>query len=173
MTTSDGGEFARLLVRHNRALFRYIMTFLPRPGDAEEVLQRAATVLWQKFDEYDRERDFLPWALRVTYFEVLNYRKEFARSRLVFRPDVMQLLDVTRAEEEPMLDAQRAALRECLTHLDDDGRMLLKRRYCDSETVASLAKELRRTAKSLYRRLDRLREQIANCVQQKVAAETR
>src|SRR5262245_35132392 len=100
---APGSDFAQLLVRHDRALLRYIMTFIPRRDDAEEVLQRAATVLWEKFEEYDRSRDFLPWALSVAYFEVLNFRKELARSRLVFREDVLHALAETRDEVEPQL----------------------------------------------------------------------
>src|SRR5262245_64188334 len=149
--TRQGPDFAKLLVRHDRALLRYIQTFIPRRDDAEEVLQRAATVLWEKFGDYDNERDFLPWALRVTYFEILNFRKEIARSRLVFREDVMEALAETREQQASVFDDQRAALVECLKRVGDEGISLLRRRYCDSTTIASLAQEQGRTAKSLYR----------------------
>jgi RNA polymerase sigma-70 factor (ECF subfamily) len=168
---AHGSEFAQLLVRHDRALLRYIMTFIPRRDDAEEVLQRAATVLWEKFDEYDRERDFLPWALSVAYFEVLNFRKELARSRLVFREDVLHAVAETREAVEPQLEAQRTALGECLGKLDTEGLALLRRRYSDSATVASLASETGRTAKALYRRLDRLRELISQCVERRLGSD--
>lgn len=170
MATS-GSEFAQLLVRHDRALLRYILTFIPRRDDAEEVLQRTATVLWEKFPEYDRAREFLPWALSVAYFEVLNFRKELARSRLVFREDVLHAVAETREGLLPQLEAQRTALGECLGKLDAEGLALLRRRYSDSATVASLATETGRTAKSLYRRLDRLRELISQCVERRLSGE--
>jgi RNA polymerase sigma-70 factor (ECF subfamily) len=165
---SDGMEFARLLVQFDRSLLRYIMTFIPRRDDAEEVLQRTATVLWEKFSEYDRQRDFLPWALRVAYFEVLNFRKQIARDRLVFREDVLEALAETRAASEPVLAAQRVALRYCLAALKPDDRALVKRRYGDAQTVAALADERGQTAKALYRRLDRLREAIARCAERRL-----
>jgi len=174
MTTSpdlDGVAFARLLVRFDRPLLRYIMTFVPRRDDAEEVLQRTATVLWEKFAEYDREREFLPWAMRVAYFEVLNFRKQIARDRLVFREDVLEVLAETREACQPQLDAQRLALRICLGELTSDDRALLKRRYGDAETIASLADERGKTAKALYRRLDRLREAIARCAERRMQLE--
>lgn len=171
--TAAGSEFARLLVRHDRELLRYIMTFIPRRDDAEEVLQRAATVLWEKFSEYDREREFLPWALRVTYFEILNFRKQIARDRLVLREDVVQALAETRESQLPVLEQQRRALQQCLEELNCDDAALLRRRYCDSETIATLAEERGRTAKSLYRRLDRIRELIAQCVERRMQAEAR
>jgi RNA polymerase sigma-70 factor, ECF subfamily len=166
-----GPEFARLLVRHDRSLLRYIMTLIPRRDDAEEVLQRTATVLWEKFAEYDRGREFLPWALRVAYFEVLNFRKQIARERLVFREDVIEALAETRYALTAELEAQRAALAKCLAELSVDDQALLRRRYADSESIAALACERGKTAKALYRRLDRLREAIARCAERRLVAE--
>lgn len=168
--TTDGSEFAQLLVQNDRQLLRYIMTFIPRRDDAEEVLQRAATVLWEKFSDYDRERSFLPWALRVTYFEILNFRKEVARSRLVFREDLMHAFAQTRELQEPGLEGQRQALDRCLEEFRDDDVLLLRRRYCDADTIASLAVEQGRSTKSLYRRLDRIRELIAECIERRLTS---
>jgi len=163
-----GADFARLLVQHDRAIFRYILTFVSRHGDAEEVLQRVATVLWEKFAEYDKTRDFLPWAFRVAYFEVLNFRKEAARNRHVFSEDVLEALAETRESQSPILEAHQQALQECLAKLSPDSAALLRRRYCDSETVAALAVETGKTAKALYRKLDRIRDLIAACVESRI-----
>ena len=168
----DGLDFSRLLMQHDRALLRYILTFIPRRDDAEEVLQRTAASLWEKWSEYDSTRDFLPWAMRFTYFEVLNFRKELARGRLIFNVDVLNSLQATRAQLEPVLEAQQIALQECLKRIDADGRTLLQRRYCDSESVTALADESGRTPKALYRQLDRVRESIARCVQHRLAQES-
>jgi RNA polymerase sigma-70 factor, ECF subfamily len=163
-------DFARLLVQNDRALFRYILTFVSRLGDAEEIWQRVATVLWQKFSDYDSTRAFLPWAQGVAYFEILKFKTEMARSRLIFSEDVLNLLADTRESMSPVLEAQMAALHECLGNIGAEAAELLKRRYSDSETVASLAAERGKTAKSFYRRLDRLRDLIANCIERRIGA---
>lgn len=160
----SGAEFAQHLVRSNPSLMRYVLTLLPRRADADEVLQRVAVILWQRFGEYDRTREFLPWAIRLTYFEVLNYRKEYARGRLVFRDEVVTALADCRPEYDELGELRRIALEKCLKKVDAAGRSLLRRRYCDSESIADLAVEWGQTAKSLYRRLDRLRASIADCV---------
>ena len=169
-TLDAGDDFSRLLVRYDRALFRYILTFVSRHGDAEEILQRVATVLWRKFSEYDRTRDFFPWASRVAYFEILKFRTEAARNRLFFREDVLEVLAETRQIQSPVLEAQQQALQECLGKLSADSAALLQRRYCDSETVVAMAIEKGTTAKTLYRRLDRLRDMIADCIERRVDA---
>ncbi|HWL09593.1 MAG TPA: sigma-70 family RNA polymerase sigma factor [Planctomicrobium sp.] len=164
-------EFSQLLLRHDRSLLRYILTFVPRRDDAEEILQRTATSLWEKWSEYDSSREFFPWAVRFTYFEILNYRKELARERLIFDVDVLESLKSSQQPLETRLDQQREALQECLKQLDAVGVSLLRRRYCDAESITSLASESGKTVKSLYRKLDRIRELISRCVHQRLARE--
>ena len=165
----SGTEFATLIVEHDRPLLRYIMSLIPRRDDAEEVLQRTAAVLWERSPEFDTQRPFLPWALRFAYFEALNFRKELARDRLVFRAEVLDAIVETRTTLEGELDQRRDALRKCLDGFPTRDRNLLQRRYCDSATVAELADEVGKTAKALYRRLDRIREILADCVQRRAA----
>jgi RNA polymerase sigma-70 factor (ECF subfamily) len=165
----DGGLFATLMVRHDRRLLRYIRSLLPHRADAEEVLQRTAAVLWEHFAEYDPARDFFPWAVRFAYFEVLNHRKERARDRLVFREEVLAELAATRMEMDGLLDRRRDALHECLNQVVPKDLELLRRRYAAPETIAGLATDLGTTAKSLYRRLDRLRDRLAECVERRMA----
>ena len=83
-------DLASLLLRHGGELRRYIMIFLPRADDIEEVLQRTAISIWERFDQYDSERSFLSWASLLAHYEVLNYRKEFARRRLIFAEELLQ-----------------------------------------------------------------------------------
>jgi len=172
IVVDPGPEFAQLLVKHNGAMFRYVLTLLPRRLDAEEVMQRTTVILWQRFGEYDRNRDFLPWALKWVYFEVLNYRKEFARGKLFFREDIIDQLVESRPEYDEIHELRMTALRTCLENVKADGIELLRRRYCDSSTIAELAEEWRSTAKSLYRRLDRLRAALSDCVHNRLLGQT-
>jgi RNA polymerase sigma-70 factor, ECF subfamily len=164
-------EFARLLVSNDRELRRYIAMLVPRRDCVEEILQQTAAVLWEKFAEYDRKREFLPWAIRFAYFEVLNFRKNLARSRFVYSDEVLNALAQTREEISTELQHRRLALQHCLGKLPTEDRSLPERRYSDSSTVKALADETGRTVKALYRRLDRIRESIVACVNQRLASE--
>ncbi len=157
------------MARDDRRLLRYIRSLLPHAADAEEVLQRTAAVLWEHFAAFDTDRDFYPWAVRFAYFEVLNHRKERARDRLVFREEVLAELTATRQEMEGLLERRREALLQCLNQLLPKDAELLRQRYTTPETIAQLAKEMGATAKSLYRRLDRLRERLTVCVERRLA----
>lgn len=166
-----GNEFARLLVANDRELRRYIAMFVPRRDCVEEILQQTAAILWEKFVDFDREREFLPWAIRFAYFEILNFRKNLARSRFVYSDEVLTALAQTRDEISAELQQRRLALLHCLGKLTVDDKSLLERRYSDSSTIKALADETGRTVKALYRRLDRIRESILTCVNQRLASE--
>lgn len=168
MSLDTGQEFARLLVSCDRELRRYISIFLQRQDDVEEVLQATATVLWEQFDSYDRTREFLPWAMRFAYFEVLNFRKMHARSRLIYKTETMNELMETRDELTADLQARRNSLDDCIQQLSESDRLLLQRRYTETLTVRDLAESMGRTVKSLYRRLDRIRESLTRCVDTKL-----
>lgn len=165
-----GDIFARLLVTHDRQLRRYISMLLLQHDDVEEVLQRTAVILWQKFAAYDHSRDFLPWAKRFAYFEVLNFRKEHARSKLIYSEDVMQLLSDMQEEKSEELQQRQTALKKCLAKVSEGDRQLLDRRYNAATTVKAMADETGRTIKATYRRLDRIRAAIAECVDRHVAS---
>ena len=163
-------ELVKLLAQHDRQILRYIMMFLPRHGDAEEVLQRTAVILWEKSNEFDRTREFLPWALHRAYYEVLNFRKEIARSKLVFTEDLMHLLDRERLEQRGYLEEMKEALRQCLARISPEDLQIIHSRYSDANSIHELSEQIGKTAKSLYRRLDRVRNLLSQCVQNQLNA---
>lgn len=165
----DPTPFVELIVKHERALSRYIRSMLPRMGDVEEVWQATAIELWEKFDQYDSEREFLPWAQRFAYFEVLKFRRKAARDRMVFSEEVLQAVADTHAASNDKLAVRSRALQGCLKKLSADELNLLRTRYESTTTIGMIAEQLQTTAKTLYRRLDRIRQRLAECVQQHAA----
>ncbi|MBI1247022.1 sigma-70 family RNA polymerase sigma factor [bacterium] len=165
----DPTPFVELIVKHERALMRYIRAMFVRADDAEEVWQATAIVLWEKFDEYDPRRDFLPWAQKFAYFESLNLRRKRARDRMVFSESVMRTLAETHDTSRERLNQRSRALQICIEQLPSADVLLLRSRYESETTIGELAERMKTTAKSLYRRLDRIRDRLAQCVRKRVA----
>lgn len=165
----DPTPFVELIMKNERALTRYIRSLLPRIDDAEEVWQATAIELWEKFDQYDSSRDFLPWAQRFAYFEVLKFRRDAARDRMVFSEEALQAIADTHSAAQSKLEARSRALQNCLKKLSADEVQLLRSRYEAETTIGAIADKLQTTAKALYRRLDRIRERLAQCVQRHAA----
>lgn len=169
--SDPGNEFAEHLAKSDRGLRRYVSMFVARRDDVEEILQQTAAVLWTKFAEYDRNREFLPWAIRFAYFEVLNFRKHRARQRFLHSEAVLEALAETRDQLADELTQRQKAINHCLSKLTAEDRSLLERRYSDSSNIKSLAQETGRTVKALYRRLDRIRDIISACIGKRIAAD--
>lgn len=165
----DPTPFVELIVKYERPLMRYIRSLVPRLDDAEEVWQATAMVLWEKFDEFDHQRDFLPWAQKFAYFESLTQRRKIARDRMVFSESAMQAIAETHQSSQEHLDRRSRALKTCMDSLAGKDLTLLKSRYDSEITVGELARQMDTTAKALYRRLDRIRDKLSQCVRRRVA----
>ena len=58
-------RFMQLFLPTQQGLCGYLRTLVPNPSDAEDVLQAAATVMWQKFDEFQPGTRFDHWAYHI------------------------------------------------------------------------------------------------------------
>jgi len=156
-------RFIGHMLKNQRSIRNYLFSIHPQPQDLDDLLQQTALTLWREFDKFDATRDFLPWALRVAYFEVLRLRKQRSRDRLVFSEELMELLaeeaDVAH-EEGPLL----IALKSCLAKLDARSREVLMSRYGSETSVANLAASKRVSVHHLYRLLDQARNSMVICM---------
>ncbi len=171
MSDRDPEQFVRLLARHDREVYRYVLTLLPHSADAEDVLQETAAALWDKFAAYDPEKPFFPWACRFAFYEVLKHRRRVGRSRLRFSEELIQSLADERLVEDDLLRARRSALDVCLTKLNESDRELLSRRYGSTASVIELARRRGHSTKRLYNALDRIRRNLMKCINHALAAE--
>jgi RNA polymerase sigma-70 factor (ECF subfamily) len=103
-------QFLRLFAEHEPALRTFIRSLLPSRGDALEVIQEVAVVLWQKFAEFDATRDFRKWAFGVARYEALAYLRDRARDRHVFDDELVGRLADEAAVAAQRHEAQREAL---------------------------------------------------------------
>ena len=104
----------RLWTQYHRDVERYVFSMLPRPADASEVVQEVSVRLWEKWDSYDQDRPFLPWAMRFAYLQVLKWRQGKAREKLIFSDDLLSQINATNDYEEPLMEARRKTLTLCL-----------------------------------------------------------
>src|SRR3954447_17914627 len=82
--------FLRLFLQHQRRLYAYVLTLLPNRADADDVLQEASLVMWDKFDDERPPEDFVAWGCRIAYFKVLDLRKKRQRSRVLFSQEMIE-----------------------------------------------------------------------------------
>ena len=76
---SDGYDFGRLFVRDEARIYGYIRSLVVHRADAEDLLQETASVLWQKFHEFQPGSNFLAWAMSIARFQVRHFRRKEAQ----------------------------------------------------------------------------------------------
>src|SRR5262245_11445724 len=158
--------FLRLFLQNERRLYAYILTLLPHRADADDVLQEASLVMWDKFDERQPPDDFAAWGCRIAYFKVLDFCKKSQRSRVCFSQAMLERVAETAVEQAATLrlDERRDALAGCLEKLRPEDRDLLAHRFADGATTQSTAAEVGRSVEAVYKALAKIRQALFECV---------
>jgi RNA polymerase sigma-70 factor (ECF subfamily) len=165
-------EFARLLVENKRRLHSYILTLVPNWADAEELEQKTAIILWQKFDSYESGTSFGAWACRIARLEINNFRRVQGRSKVSFSDDLVADLAAVKASREDEYDARRDALRQCIERLPASDGELIKHCYGSRlRTATEVARGLGKPANTVSKSLARIRRRLFDCIQRRLEAE--
>jgi RNA polymerase sigma-70 factor (ECF subfamily) len=168
-----GKLFLRLFLQNERRLYAYVLTLLANHADADDVLQEASLVMWDKFDEQHPPDDFAAWGCRIAYFKVLDFRKKRQRSRVQFSEALLERIAETAIEQAAALQLaeRREALAGCVARLAPGERDLLTRRYTHGASVETIAAQLGRSADAIYKSLARVRRALFECVTRRLASE--
>lgn len=157
-------EFIFLLARHERLLGAYVMTLVPHPADADDILQEAKVVMWRSFSQFQPGTNFAAWARKVAFHQVLAYRKRKNRDRLDFSEAFLQAVSEEVESRADHLEKREHALQSCIAKLPTDHRQVLFLRYQDALSLEEMAERLQRTTTALYRLLSRVRQALHGCV---------
>lgn len=166
-------EFVELFTKHQRRLFLLILTQIPDPIEAEEILQNVNVIIWKKCGQFLPGTNFLAWAATIAHFEVLKYRSQRARERLVFSEEFLANVAQEVAERSDELERRRLALKDCIEKLRSDDRTLIEQRYAPGETGKHLAERIGRPSNSVYQSLGRIRRTLWECIERRLSAEAR
>jgi RNA polymerase sigma-70 factor (ECF subfamily) len=174
-TDTKAHAFLGRFLKAERRIYGYILTLLPRPADAEDVLQESSAIMWAKFDEQDPPRDFVAWGCRIAFYRVQLYRRGRKRGRVVFSDTMLERVAETMAEEANALglDDRLDALDRCLEKLPRDDRELLARRFVEGATPRTTAETCGRSVDAIYKAMARIRKALYDCVTRTLAAEER
>lgn len=162
---------ARLIVAHRCALFSYVFACVRNHADAEEVLQEVSIAVMSSFDKLNDESEFLPWAREIARRQVLSFFRRSKRS-MVYDSGLVDVL-ATAARDARCEDVghrRRQALQECVDVLPDTSRHILVMRYSGmTSEVEDIAKQIGRTMSATYGLLKRIRLNLRECVERKLA----
>lgn len=163
----SNSDFSDQLVKVQKGLYAYILTLLPWPEQASDVLQQTNLVLWRDSDRFEPGTDFRAWAYRVAYFQVLGQRRKNQRDHLRFDDSLVRDLAVNMDRDPVSAEEEVLALRDCVKLLPEPDRELICRRYEAGVSVKAMAADLDQSPSAVAVRLFRIRQKLLDCVQQK------
>jgi RNA polymerase sigma-70 factor (ECF subfamily) len=161
-------EFVAALKRAQRPLYAYIRSLHPEAEAAKDILQETNLTLCRRWETFVPGTQFMAWACRVAYFQVLNHRRKLSRDRLVFDSDTVATLADSRPERWSARDGQQEALRSCLERLPAHARSLLEQRYAPGGSVQRIAAASGRSPGAVSQALARLRDELLHCIQRRI-----
>ncbi len=162
-------EFIYLLARHERMVAAYVMTLVPHPQDADDILQEAKVVMWRNFAKFQPGTNFAAWARKVAFHQILAYRKRRKRDRLDFSDEFINAVATEAESSAEHLENREHTLQGCIARLPEDQRQVLLLRYQEGLELEAMSNRLGRTVAALYRQLSRIRQNLHDCVTKSLA----
>jgi RNA polymerase sigma-70 factor (ECF subfamily) len=169
--------FEILVREHGEMLNVFLRCSVQSPQLADELFQETIVVAWRNMEKFDTERSFGRWLRGIARKLILaEYRK---RSQGVLLLDERALdrvddrCDQLHRRPGDTLQEKLAGLRECIAILPDKFRRAVELRYMEDVRGARLAARLETTAENAKKLLQRGRQRLLNCLQNKLSLETR
>lgn len=161
-------QFAERVVRNQRRLYGFIVSLIPNRSDADELFQQTCLTLWENWDRYDPEQDFVSWACGIAHNKIRNFHRKLENKTKQLEPATLELLAENLMERKSDSDDRLSALRDCLQSLPEHSRIVVES-YYGGRDVRDIASRRNTTSNAIYKLLNRVRILLHECVVQKLA----
>ncbi len=163
----EGEGFIRLLNEHERKISLYVMNLVRDRGDAEDILQETKLVMWRHFHKFELGTNFLAWARKIAFHQILAYRRKYKR-RAELSEAFLESVALEISKNEQQYDRRTEALKACVSKLSRPHRQILLMRYTRDMNVDEIGSEVGRSEGAVYRLLSRIRMMLQDCVTKEI-----
>jgi RNA polymerase sigma-70 factor, ECF subfamily len=170
----DAEAYGKVVFAYQARLRAFVSRYVIRGEWVDDIVQQAFITAFQNLSKFEIGTDFYAWLGAIAFNQLRAELKKASRRQLLERD---YLVEVTARELSKRLedegrdsDARLDALRGCLSRLPQKTQALVARYYNEGQPLAALATEFDRTADGLKVTLFRIRAQLKECIQHKIAA---
>lgn len=171
----DTEELAVYWATSQPLIAMFVSSIVTNSHDGDDILQNVALVTAQKFDQYDRNRSFVAWAIGIAKNEILRYYQDKGRRLTILDTEAIeQVVDVYESETTSAADTKAdmmKALRSCMAQLKTRWRMILEMHYLRELSPARIAQQMGMTQTNVFVVLHRVRVALRECVEQRLRQE--
>ena len=167
----DLDAFAPLVRQHLPEVRAFVCFRLPVPHLADEITHETFVFAFREIARFDPEKPLRPWLRAIAWNLVRSELLRFAREQVnLSRFEKTQLAELTRDAEQRAMRDEAIFLEECLGHLPENVRRLVEERYRLGRSNDELAASFERSAEWVRVTLFRVRKQLRDCIETKLAA---
>ena len=161
-------SFAELWTNAQPAIRAYVHAIVRDQDTTRDIVQNTAILVLKKFESWDSSREFLPWALGFAKFEILAYRRDIARNRIVFNDEILESMTELWPNAMERVEPEQSVLLDCLEKLDRKSRNMIDLRYFHDLKIIDVAERVGSSSGAVRVALMRIRRLLEECVQSKL-----
>ena len=149
-----------------------LLAMVGSPEAAEELAQETFIRAYRYLDSFDTSKPILPWLRGIARRVAADYMGKRARDRV-------RLVDVEEIEElmavfdtvpgDASWDDRLEALERCREKLTGEDRQIVDLHYHDDLSSATVGERLGLAGAAVRKRLSRIRQALADCVERTAA----
>ncbi len=167
-------RFVSLLTTHNTMLYAYAYAIIPNHADADEVLQKASIIIWEKFETFEEGTSFPSWARAILYRTAMNHVRSLKHRPVLCDPETLEKLSIgfERAAEGYKDHRMLSALDQCIERLSSQQHRILSLRYIHQKSSLELAQAVGKSAAAIDVLLFRIRRRLEKCIRARLLKES-
>ncbi len=157
-------QFFRLYNGAQKRIYAYLLMLVHNYNDAEDLLQETASILWERYDQFDKRGSFAAWAIGIARNKALDFLKQKRTSRPMFSDSFYEDLCKLAESESENTDRRLSALRNCLKKLSAENRKLIHLRFEQGITVKKISQISAFSADAVYKKISRIYSSLYHCI---------
>ncbi|MBI5724548.1 MAG: sigma-70 family RNA polymerase sigma factor [Planctomycetes bacterium] len=173
MTEDRHNEFLKHFLEAQRALRGFVLGATGDATAADDLIQTTASILWEKWEQFDQSRPFVPWAMGVARLEILKWRQARMQDKTVLSTEAVEMLAQAAEEHAEEADQRFHLLGGCLQRLDDSSFAVLEMKYQHGMKIQQIAAYLQKSVKAIEMTLVRARRKVRECIEYKIVSAAR
>jgi RNA polymerase sigma-70 factor (ECF subfamily) len=153
------------------AVSAFLHAIVGNGAERDDCMQEVAMAVLESYDGYDPSRPFLPWVMGIAQRTAADSVRRRSRRPLLLQPEAADALAAAIVEVADLEHARMAHLADCIAKLEGQTREICELRYRRGLKPARIAEILGIQPNTAAKSLQRMREQLRACIEQRVAAE--
>lgn len=167
--SEDYELFIKLYLANERRIYGYVRALIANWSDVDDIIQECASVMWTKFNQFEKGTNFSAWALKIAYNQVLNYLKTKKKNKFYFTEQTLEILAEKSAHKTQNTDQRLPILQQCLKKLPSTELSLIQMRYEPGSSTKNVSRQTGKELHVLYRLLNKIHAKLLLCIRRTLA----